>query len=314
MSGWCIPGPDSRAVVGQDGRTTYPGAGRAAAQSAGPYGGVNPAFSAGSTVGGSSGSLPGLTERPGQGWEGNSANGGPGTTPVYGAPTPSEVYGGSLLLRNRRWNPIGQGSEWNYSGHGPISPEDLPPTLRYPLPSDVIRYTPMNPRASAAIARKTEMFMEAVEACVFVDRRYPIPPTIAQPKNGRVFQEMNSISFAGITPDINTVIYSFQVPYGCDGMLNRVVTSLIGATGFVNGSGDVRWRVQIGNTYARNLGDVRFIYGSLENSPFIIPGNGIKLVSGQTVKAIAFVPTGSPVGGAGARVAMGLFGYFWPRK
>jgi hypothetical protein len=311
---WCIDSPDSRAVVGQDGYTAY---GRS---------GVNPAFSAGSVVGEGQIASPAMADRPGASYDGNTANGSPGQTPVYddngggGGSDVSAVYGGTLLLRNRRWNPIGHGSEWNYPGRGPMAPggipaSDLPSVLRSnDCVAGQVRYTPMNPRASMMISERTNQLMQMAEGCAFVDRRYPVPPTQAQPRNGREFQEMRSIGLSTFVDDINTVIGTFQVPWGCNGMLNRVVTQLMSSTGFIEGGGGMKWRVQVGSVYARNLGEILFQYGSLTQSAFVVPGYGIKLVSGQLVTLIGNKPTGSAVIGAGARVAMGVFGWYWPKK
>jgi hypothetical protein len=241
------------------------------------------------------------------------------------------VYGSNLLLRNRATTPSGSpayGGDEFYGGNGilgqggkgpiaattgggGVSPSQLPPALRNDCPTPA--YNPLNPRASAILARRTAEMMEIVESCAFMQLKYPISPMKAQPREGREFQEMHSIPLTDLVDDTNVEVGSFEVPIGMDGNLNRVTFAFIG-TGLIEGSGGLLFRVKINSVYARNLGAVPFQYGSLVNAPFIIPGYGIKLVSGQRITFYAFKPAGSPIGGAGARINMGGFGYYWPRK
>ena len=244
-------------------------------------------------------------------------------------PTPAQIYSDQTLMRPRpsaefqqpigffdrlvgSANPAPRGQQ---QLQAPINPALLPQTLvQSPrVPS----YNPYNPKASLAIAQETAKFQYAVERCVFVDSKYPISPMTVQPREGREFQEMKSISFSSLPSPFDgtdTVIGSFRVPYGFDGVLNRIICGFFNGTGFVDGSGDIIWRVRINSVFARNLGDIRFQYGSLQNAPFIIPGYGIKLVSGQTVTFLVDVPASSPIAGANSRLMLSGFGWYWPRK
>ena len=136
-------------------------------------------------------------------------------------------------------------------------------------------------------------------------------PYANMPPGGREIQQMAALSLLNITPGVDTTVLSFRAHSGYDGVLNRAVNFYTG-TGFVEGSGGIVWRVKVGNKYARNLGNILFTYGSL-NEPFIIPGTGIPIVSGQQVSYIVNIPVGSPVGGAGAQVICAAFGWLWPR-
>lgn len=197
----------------------------------------------------------------------------------------------------------------------PINPALLPPTLINPCRTP--SYNPYNPKASLAIAAETAKLQNAIERCVFVDSKYPVAPFLKQPREGREFQEMHSIPFSSLPSPFdgsNTVIGSFRVPYGFDGVLNRIICGFFNGSGFVDGSGDIVWRVRINSVYARNLGEILYQYGSLQNAPFIIPGYGIKLVSGQTVTFYVSVPASSPIAGANSRIMLSGFGWYWPRK
>jgi hypothetical protein len=141
---------------------------------------------------------------------------------------------------------------------------------------------------------------------------YDTPPWIAMPSNGIQFQQMFSqqtITFPFDGSD--TLLGSFQVPSGYDGVINRFVCNFSG-TGHVDFSGDIAWRVLVGTRFARNLGNVTNTYGSFQTA-FLVPGSDIiRLVSGQSILLFASIPASSPV--AGGQVSAGAFGWFYPRR
>jgi hypothetical protein len=55
-----------------------------------------------------------------------------------------------------------------------------------------------------------------------------------------------------------------------------------------------------------------FNYGSI-SEPFMIPGAGVPVVSGQTVTYYVSVPPGSPIGGSSPVFICAIFGWYWPR-
>lgn len=137
-------------------------------------------------------------------------------------------------------------------------------------------------------------------------------PYANMPPGGRQLQQIASLPLSSITLGLDTAILTVQCPSGYDGIITHV-TNFFTGTGFVEGSGGIAWRLKIGNKYARNLGNILFTYGSL-NDPFIIPGAGIPIVSGQTATYFVNVPVISPVGGSGATVICALLGWFYGRK
>jgi hypothetical protein len=136
-------------------------------------------------------------------------------------------------------------------------------------------------------------------------------PYANMPPGGREIQQIAALSLASITPGVDTAVLTIQGPSGYDGNLTHF-TNFFTGTGFVEGSGGIVWRVKIGNKYARNLGNIQFTYGSLTD-PFVIPGTGIPVVSGQTVTYFVNVPVTSPVGGSNAQIICAIFGWWYPR-
>jgi hypothetical protein len=100
------------------------------------------------------------------------------------------------------------------------------------------------------------------------------------------------------------------VPIGYDGVLNRFVCTFTGGA-FDDFSGEIQWRVRVGVRYARNLGRITNTFGSFQNA-LLVPGYGIRLISGQTVTLIASIPNASPI--TAGQVAAGCFGWFYPRR
>lgn len=142
------------------------------------------------------------------------------------------------------------------------------------------------------------------------------PPWEVMPSQGIEYKEMNAqpttaFQSGGAFTGADTPILDFRVPIGYDGVLSRFVAETIDVTGWDEFSGNIIWRVKVGQRYAKNLGNVTNTYGSFQNA-FVIPGYSIRLISGQTVTLYANVPAGSPI--AGGSIAAGAFGWFYPRR
>jgi len=144
------------------------------------------------------------------------------------------------------------------------------------------------------------------------------PPWEVMPSQGVVLREMFSIGASAVSGGapfngVDTLVGSFRVPIGYDGVLNHVVTGFTG-TGFTDGSGSIVWRVAVGMRYAKNLGNILNSYGSLQTA-LLVPGVNIRLVSGQTVYLFASIPNGSPVSfDAQSRITMAAFGWTYPHR
>lgn len=136
------------------------------------------------------------------------------------------------------------------------------------------------------------------------------------PSNGEEYREVfqqpvTAISGGAPFDGTDTLIGAWTVPQGYDGVLDRFVCGYQGNSGFVPFSGDIVWRVRVNNRFAKNLGNVQFIYGSLENQ-MNVPGYGVRLVSGQTVYVYAAIPNGAAINDG--LVFGGTFGWVYPRR
>ena len=82
-------------------------------------------------------------------------------------------------------------------------------------------------------------------------------------------------------------ILSFQIPHGYDGVIAGIFHGYTGP-GFLEGNGDLEWRLLLNRVYAIHLGDVLVSLGSREQA-FPIDG-GIQVQSGQVVRYIVNAP------------------------
>lgn len=136
---------------------------------------------------------------------------------------------------------------------------------------------------------------------------YQQPPWIVMPMNAVPFQQINSIALPAANGNDTTVL-SFRVPQGYDGVITSLTHSYTG-TGFVDGSGNLCWRLRIGMRWARDMGNVQMQLGSMQ-SPYQIYRAGILLHDSQEVRYIVSHSTGSAL--SGGRIICATFGWFYP--
>lgn len=236
---------------------------------------------------------------------------------------------GGLMVSAPTTGPVAPASSTfpgNIWGHQPIIPDSmLPPVLQRSNPL-LGREVILPPNAFDLSLRKSAARWAYIRShgglkscCRVPELGAPIyqqDPRSIMPSQAEPFQKMfgiptDQVSGGGPFTGNDTVLGSFQVPLGYDGVMNRFVCTFTG-TGFLDFMGLITWRVLVNNRYARNLGAVQNTYGDFKTS-FMVPGQDIiRLISGQTVTLIANIPTGSPV--ADGVVAAGAFGWFYPRR
>jgi hypothetical protein len=103
-------------------------------------------------------------------------------------------------------------------------------------------------------------------------------------------------------------VLTFTVPQGYDGVITALVQNYTG-TGFVDGSGNLRWRLRIGMQFARDMGDMIMQLGSMA-SPYQIYRAGLLVHTGQRVRYLVSHSTGSSL--SGGSIICALFGWFYP--
>ncbi len=141
--------------------------------------------------------------------------------------------------------------------------------------------------------------------------KYPDPPWVKMPGQGKRYGHPSSIPLASAVLDTDTVVQSFLVPTGYDGIIVAPVNIYTGL-GFAEGSGDLTWRIKINMRYAKDYGNITTSMGSL-TQPWYNANCQILLQSGQLVQYLVNRSTGSLGNLNGGRILCGLFGWWWPR-
>lgn len=118
----------------------------------------------------------------------------------------------------------------------------------------------------------------------------------------------------------DNTVFQFRVPVGFDGIIlgqfhgyYRTPVGVIIPPNYIEGSGDIIWRISANGRFVRDCGEMIVTLGTIRSQSPI--AGGIQLRSQDLVKYIVNVPntSGSLAPGQGSIIA-GMHGYFWPRK
>ncbi len=151
-----------------------------------------------------------------------------------------------------------------------------------------------------------------LECCAPGVYNYGNPPWLAMPPEGRQFRKTGGVALPA-NETLGTVITTFRVQPGYEGIINALVVNVFnsaGTTGFGEDSGDLVWRLEIGRTYAKDLGNIRTQLGSL-SSPFPL-FKGIRVFPGQLLTLTVDRPNATDTLDADDRIVGMLMGYFYP--
>lgn len=169
-----------------------------------------------------------------------------------------------------------------------------------------------------------EQFMAAGGLCAQTQRKYKSPPWVSMPSEGRRFRPITSTpltSFGAPGPftGVDVVVLQMKVPIGYDGVISDVVCGFSGS-GFVEGSGDIVWRLaadylpvgglQTGGRYLRDMGNIQTSLGSL-TQPSPVPRGGLRIYSGDEVTFYANVSVAATIANGFMLTSVG--GWLWPR-
>jgi hypothetical protein len=143
-----------------------------------------------------------------------------------------------------------------------------------------------------------------------------LPPYIQPPKNSVRRQDGLGNPFPmPIPPESGSdnLVFSWEVPYGYDGIIMQL-TNVWNGTGFIEGFGDITWRVKIDRRFIPTFDTILTTLGSLI-TPFDIMGQGIPLLSGQLVQYYVNFAVGSEARlNLGGMTICSTSGYIWPRE
>jgi hypothetical protein len=155
-----------------------------------------------------------------------------------------------------------------------------------------------------------------------ISNSYPMPidPSVIDPSQRRDlpiwlyppvnFENIDQYAYAAL-PAIGATatIIQFTVPIGRNGMINKVANNYVGG-GWVEGSGDVIWRILVDGTPPPGATSYDSILGSLGSPSQPVGIAGFRIFENQVVTLVAF---NNAVVVAGQKVGGRLLGYLYPR-
>jgi hypothetical protein len=140
-----------------------------------------------------------------------------------------------------------------------------------------------------------------------------LPAYIQPPPNSVRWQPRGSLVIPIVPAGADQLVLQQTIPLGYDGILISI-SNIWNGTGFIEGSGDITWRLQIDQRYVPFFDSINTTLGSL-TIPYDVTGQGIALLSGQTVYYYANFAVGSNARlNAGGQTLCACTGYIWPRE
>lgn len=137
------------------------------------------------------------------------------------------------------------------------------------------------------------------------------PPWADPPEEARRFQKVGSIPLPGVEGS-DFLVLQMDVESGYDGVITTI-TNYFTAGGYVNGSGDLIWRLMVDNQWVKDLDAIDIAVGR-PSLPMQITGAGYRIQSHQKIRYFVQLGPGSlarldPAG----NIVCGLFGWLYPR-
>lgn len=141
-------------------------------------------------------------------------------------------------------------------------------------------------------------------------RRYKADPWVIMPPEGERLQKFGSI-VRPANDGADHLIFSFQMPKAWDGVATNVMFSSTDNS-FIQGSGDLVWRLKVGARWIPDFANVTFSLNDLRY-PHELVGGYIRLLSLQFVSLYVNVPPTSAVDPA-SRVNAAVVGWQYPKR
>jgi len=142
---------------------------------------------------------------------------------------------------------------------------------------------------------------------------YTSPPWVTPPDGAKRINQVGAIALPSPN-DLDTLIWSYEMPEGYDGCLTGVMCIYNGGTGgvFVEGSTDLNWRFSCNAFWLDGFGNIQTQLGSTQD-PWSNDSGTIILQSGQNIRAWVNRSSASAGTIVGGNIIAGMFGWRWPR-
>ena len=193
------------------------------------------------------------------------------------------------------------------------------------FPSDwKLRPVPKITPYDGCLARDSELWDMLIARGGLVKRccpqgrpKYLHKPWIAMPKEGRRFKPINYVTIASAIPftGLDIPVLDVYVPNSYDGVITDVVCGITapGATGFLEGSGDITWRLSANGRFLRDMGNIQSSLGSLV-TPSPVPRGGLRVFSrNRIIFSVALAVGAEAVINPAGRIVCSITGWWYPR-
>ena len=138
-----------------------------------------------------------------------------------------------------------------------------------------------------------------------------LPPYFQPPRNSTRWKPSGRLQIPVAPAGVDQLVFAERIPLGYDGVLIQVNNSWNGS-GFVEGSGDITWRVKKDRVFVPYYEAITTTLGRLAVPPG--EGQGIALFSGQLVQFYVNFQAGSEARLNGNGLTLCSFqGFTWPR-
>lgn len=134
------------------------------------------------------------------------------------------------------------------------------------------------------------------------------PVWIDPPVQWENVDQLGYVALGAIAATVTIV--SFTVPAGRNGIINKVANNFVGG-GWVEGSGDIVWRILVDGTPPPGATSYDSILGSLGSPANPVRISGFRIFENQVVTLVAF---NNAIVVAGQKVGGRLLGYLYPRE
>ena len=148
-----------------------------------------------------------------------------------------------------------------------------------------------------------------IKQLVARNRPKPLQPL---PFSRLAVQQTNSIALPP-ADGLDYTVLSFTVPFGYYLEISSILHLYTG-NGFVEGSGDLAWRLILGNHYAQTMGNMLTSTGSGSADRFPIQEHSLIAMPGETVQYVVNFAVAGAGNLAGGRVLCQVNGYYYPKE
>lgn len=145
----------------------------------------------------------------------------------------------------------------------------------------------------------------------WLSRGYRVAPWVEMPPEGERLQKGGSIPLPA-DDGLDHQIFEFTLPVGWDGVFANIMFQYTGV-GFVEGSGDITWRLKVGNRYIPDFSAVQFSLSDLK-FPYELVGGYVRLLSLQRVQFFVNILVGASARLAGGRINAAGAGWQYPKR